>query len=209
MLRISTTISSYLNRSSQKVLWHSKIFPLEDRWYGNEKLINHRLNSSEMKKCLFTPDEWDTHLLYPVLSTGAASMQEKLVNYAREWLPGGRYWEPDDKTKAILQELQPSNDLCESILGLNDYLTTAIPNLHQMTRSNLIEVKKNRTMKWIDQLPEDHFETVVDYAVKRRKEVMKKYREEEAVRSKQRREKNGACKEEKRSTSTKSWEGEK
>ena len=52
-----------------------------------------------MKKCLFTPDEWDTNLLYPVLSTGAANMQEKLVNYARERLPGGWYWDLDDKLK--------------------------------------------------------------------------------------------------------------
>lgn len=70
----------------------------------------------------------------------------------------------------------------------NDYLTTAIPDMHQMTRSNLIEVKKNKTMQWIDKLPEDHFETVVNYAVKRRKQVMSEYKEEETVRSNQRRE---------------------
>ena len=170
----------------EALLANCKAFPSEDRLYGTEKLINHRLNSSEIKKRLFTPDEWDTHLLYPILSTGAANMQEKLENYAREWLPGGRFWDPDHKTKAILKELQPSNDLCESILGLNDYLTSAIPNMHQMTRSNLIEVKKNKTMQWMNHLPEDQFETVVDYAVKRRKDVMRECQEEERVRSEHR-----------------------
>ena len=101
-------------------------------------------------------------------------MQEKLENYAREQLAGGRFWDPDHKTKAILKELQHSNDLCELILGLNDYLTSAIPNMHQMTRSNLIEVK-NETMQWINHLPKDQFETVVDCAVKRRKDVMREY----------------------------------
>ena len=38
--------------------------------------------------------------------------------------------------------LEPSNDFCESMLGLNDYLTTAIPNLAQESRSNLVAVKK-------------------------------------------------------------------
>ena len=66
-------------------------------------------------------------------------MKEKLSKY-----PGGKYWEPDPDTKAVLQQLRPSNDLCESILGLNDSLSTAISNLHQLSHSNLIEVKKNQ-----------------------------------------------------------------
>ena len=53
-------------------------------------------------------------------------------------------WEPDEQVQDVLRELKPSNDACESILGLNDYLTTAIPNLHQMARSNLVQVKKTK-----------------------------------------------------------------
>lgn len=184
-LELQLFLQQLKRHSEEALLANCKVFPSEDRLYGNEKLINHRLNSSAIKKRLFSPDEWDASLLYPILSTGAASMQEKLENYVRERLPGGCYWDPDHKTTAILKELQPSNDLCESILGLNDYLTTTIPNLHQMTRSNLIEVK-NKTMQWMNHLPEDQFETVVDYAVKRRKDVMREYQEEERVRSKQR-----------------------
>ena len=93
-------------------------------------------------------------------------------------LPGGKYWEPDQCTKAVLQ---PSNDLCESILGLNDHLTTAIPNLHQL--SNLIQVKKNKTIEWFRQ------HSIVELAVRRSAEVAKRYKEEEAIRSLQRREK--------------------
>ena len=57
------------------------------------------------------------------------------------------------------------------MLGLNDYLTTAIPNLHQVARSNLIEVKKNKTVKWLDELPDDQQLTIIDLAVKRREAV--------------------------------------
>ena len=49
-----------------------------------------------------------------------------------------------------------------------------------MTRTNLIEVKKNKTMQWVNHLPKDELETVVDYAVKRRKDVMREYQEEES-----------------------------
>ena len=117
------------------MLADSKVFPSESRLYGKEKLINHSLNSLEVKKRLFTPDEWDTRLLYPIVSTCAANM---LVNYARKRLPGACYRDPDPKT---IKELQPSNDICESILGMNDYLTTTIPNLHQMTRSTVPSLK--------------------------------------------------------------------
>ena len=70
-------------------------------------------------------------------------MKDKLCNYAHSMLPGGKYWEADPAIEAVLRQLKPSNDLCESILGLNDYLTTAIPNLHQLSRSNLIQVKND------------------------------------------------------------------
>ena len=69
-------------------------------------------------------------------------MREKLSTYAEDQLPGGCYWEPNEELQKILLEIKPSNDACESILGLNDYLTTAIPNLHQMARSNIIQAKK-------------------------------------------------------------------
>ena len=103
-------------------------------------------------------------------------------------LPGGKYWDPEPAIKATLMKLKPSNDLCESILGLNDYLTTAIPNLHQMTRSNLIQVKKNKTIQWLNQLPHDQQRTIVKLAIQRRGEVAKHFREE-VLRSRQRHEK--------------------
>ena len=66
-------------------------------------------------------------------------MRKKLCSYAKDQLPGGLYWDADENVKDILRQLKPSNDVCESVLGLNDYLTTAIPNLHPMSRSNLVQ----------------------------------------------------------------------
>ena len=89
---------------------------------------------------IFTIDEWDSTLLYPLLTAGATEMKEKLCTYAKDQLPGGKYWEPEPAVEAVLRSIKPNNDLCESILGLNGYLTTALPNMHQMTCSNLIQV---------------------------------------------------------------------
>ena len=69
-------------------------------------------------------------------------MKEKLLTYARNQLPDGIYWDPEPEIKAILKTLKPNNDICESLLGLNDYLTTAIPNMHQISRSNLKRTKQ-------------------------------------------------------------------
>ena len=82
------------------------------------------------------------HDLYPEtarLSHGCKSMANKLITYAKDQLPDGRYWDPEPETKEILSQLEPNNDLCESILGLNDYLFTTIPNMDQLTRSNMVQ----------------------------------------------------------------------
>ena len=78
--------------------------------------------------------------------------------------------------------MRPSNDVCESIFGLND-LTTAIPNLHQMSRSNLVQAKKNKTLTWLYDLTEKEQLTVLDLAVKQRRCVFKECKDEEKERS--------------------------
>lgn len=95
-------------------------------------------------------------------------MERKLCDYTADHLPGGIYWNPDSGVKEILQELKPSNNLCESLLGLNDYLRKAIPNMQQVSRSNLIQVKKNKTVDWLHSLPSTKQERVVNLAVKRK-----------------------------------------
>lgn len=98
------------------------------------KVVNHRIctTNTAVYSRLFQADEWDSNLLYPHLELGVKSMEEKLSNYTANQLPGGKYWEPDGVVKTVLKDLKPNNDLCESILGLNDYLATAIPNMHKI-----------------------------------------------------------------------------
>ena len=111
-----------------------RVFKSEERLYGDDKKVNHRrhIKSKCVHDHLFVSTEWDETLLYPIISNGAAAMKSKLSTYAQNYLPGGIYWDPEPKIKEILAKLNPSNDLCESILGLNDYLNTAIPNMHQV-----------------------------------------------------------------------------
>ncbi len=86
-------------------------------------------------------------------------MKEKLVLYASSQLPGG---DPDPDVKSVLSNIKPTNDLCESILGLNDYLT---PNMKQLTRSTMVTVKKNKTMKWLQILPEAEQDNLTLFAM--------------------------------------------
>ena len=70
--------------------------------------------------------KWDTTLLLPRISATAASMREKFVFYKQDQLPGGKYWNPNEEVQAILKELKPQNNICESLLGLNNCLTTPL-----------------------------------------------------------------------------------
>lgn len=84
-------------------------------------------------------------------------MKEKLCMYAGSQLPGGAYkafqMKTDENTKKILQQLRPNNDICESILGLNDWNTGHILNIKQGTCSILVQLKRNHTLSWLDELP--------------------------------------------------------
>ena len=161
-----------------------KVFPSEECLYGDNKKVNHRLNPmyGPIEDRLFTNDELDSTLLFPLLTAGVAEMKEKLCTYAKDQLPGGKYWDPEPAVEEVLRSIKPNNDLCESILGLNDYLVTAIPDMHQMSRSNLIQVKKIKTLQWFHKLPEDQKSSIIHLAVRRRKEVMKQIKEEDILR---------------------------
>lgn len=148
------------------------VFKSEARLYDStNSKTNHRSHRKSNKMHMKLFKECNS-ALFPLLVSGTIKMKEKLSIYAQSNLPGGIYWEPSDpEIKKIMSEMKPSNDFCESILGLNDYLTTALPNLHQVARSNLIEVKKNKSLKWLDELPDDQQLTIIDLAVKRREAV--------------------------------------
>ena len=122
-----------------------EVFVSETRLYGADKKLNHRLHNTYdlVEKTVFSEDDDNTQL-YSLLASGATSMKDKLMSYAQNQLPGGKYWKPEPDVEAILKSLRPNNDVCESILGLNDYLSTALPNLHQMSKSNLVQAKKKR-----------------------------------------------------------------
>ena len=123
---------------------------------------------------LFTIPETEKSALERALLAGTAAMLDKLCSYAHNQLPGGEYWEPDPHTKDVLSKLDPSNDICESLLGLNDYLTTAVHNLDQAARSNMVQVKKNKTIKSLNSLPEDCQSSIMSLAIEERKSVARK-----------------------------------
>ena len=158
------------------------VFSSEKRIYETNSKVNHRLKSPFVYDALFKDLKVDASYLHSLLVKGATGMKEKLSSYAADQLPGGRYWNPDKQVKDVLCQLQPSNDICESILGLNDYLTSALPNLHQMSCSNLVQLKKNKTMTWLSEFPCEKQTAVIDIAVKRRRQVKQTYIEEQTAR---------------------------
>ena len=101
-----------------------EVFKSEKRLYGNSKEINHRLHKcmSTITDHLFTIPEYKKGILKELLVAGASTMLEKLCSYAQNQLPGGKYWAPEKAIRDVLRQLKPSNDVCESVLGLNDYI---------------------------------------------------------------------------------------
>lgn len=78
-----------------------RVFVSEERLYGSDKATNHRIRSKNESR-LFQPDDWDSSLLYPLLAAGTKTMKDKLSHYAKNQLPGGKYWEADPAVKTVL-----------------------------------------------------------------------------------------------------------
>ena len=51
-----------------------------------------------------------------------------------------------------------------------------------MARSNLVQVKKNKTMQWLHDLPDEEQLKVIDLAVEKRRSVRKEYKDEKELR---------------------------
>ena len=63
----------------------------------------------------------------------------------------------------------------KSTLGLNDYLTTRIPNLNQRSIPNLVEIKKNHSIMWLNSLDDTTQAKLINLATDLRQPVSKEY----------------------------------
>ena len=161
-----------------------KVFGSEPMLYCSGKL-NHRCHAENISiySHLLQPDTDNPSMDEMVLEKikhGASQMRAKLKSYAKDQLPGGRYWDPPSHISKILEQIEPSNDICESILGLNDWLQTAMPSASQLTKSNMIEAKKNKTMEWLNTLSTQRQEMTVAKAESLRNSVRETEREKQS-----------------------------
>ena len=125
-----------------------KVFTSKPRLYGENKLVNHRQHNVPVREKLYTNDDCDEEITFPLIQSSAAEMAQKLKTYKADH-PGGRFWSPSTRMREMLMDLEPTNDACESILGLNDWLQKITPNMAQTTVSAMVQTKKNATMPWL------------------------------------------------------------
>ena len=162
-----------------RLLDHStSVFTTEIRLHTDKKL-NHRIKTKFIYDSLFDTNNIDLETTFPRIRAASASMLNKLNDYKKDQLPGGRYWHPTNEDKALLNSLLPNNDICESILGLNDWLSTQKANLKQITKSTLVEVQKNKTMAWLKTLPETEKEKAINVSQMKRRIVESTIKEDE------------------------------
>ena len=93
-------------------------------------------------------------------------MALKLKNYKTDQLLGGTFWSPPPNVSEALKDLDPTNDACETILGLNDWLQKGTPNMSQRTVSAMVKTMKNGTVAWLSNQPQEMHKAIVDLARK-------------------------------------------
>ena len=90
------------------------------------------------------------------------------------------YWEPQEPVNDALSQLKPSNDICESILGLND---DCFIKCRPSFSVNFVSSEEEQD--WLDTLPQQKQESIVNLAVKEISDACKQEAKERASRRKQ------------------------
>ena len=144
----------------------SQVFQSEERLYNRDSGQNHRThtNYTAVRAKLYTENCFDEHLTIPLIKAAATEMGLKLKTYKADQLPGGKFWSPSHAISEALKDLDPTNDACESILGLNDWLQKGTPNMSQRTISAMVQTMKNGTMAWLSSQPDNKKDEIVDLA---------------------------------------------
>ena len=148
-----------------------QVFRSEKRLYSENVVPLADSHTAAVYKRMFTEDTWDDRVCQ-IVTKGTCEMRKKLHTYAKDYLPQGKYWDPSEGIQSILRKIKPSNDICESVLGLNDWLhhhnmTTA----NQITKRNIIEAKKNKSIPWLDSRTTQERSQILQMAADKRKEV--------------------------------------
>ena len=60
------------------------------------------------------------------------------------------------------------------------YIYTAIPNMHQVTYFNLVQLKKNETIQWLQQLQQSQQNEIIILAVANSRKTMASHRKDDA-----------------------------
>ena len=100
-------------------------------------------------------------------------MANKTRLYKADQLPGGKLWEPSESEKEVLCDIDPTNDVAESVLGLNDWLQKTTANLSQRSVTNMVEVMKNGTMPWFARQAKEFKDNIFKLARARVNEIKK------------------------------------
>ena len=158
------------------------VFVSELNLYENNIKLNHRLHKQYLpvREVLYDCATVDTNqaLLFNMIHKVGNSMAEKLKAYKKDHLPGGKYFNPDRKTCAVLSSLAPHNDLTESVFGMNDWLTTILPNMAQSTKTVLIEFSYNKTINWLHKHEKAEKQNLIALAQRRGQAVFKEKQQE-------------------------------
>ena len=154
------------------------VFSSEPRLYSESVKFNHctQVSYVAVRKELYDPVHGissNEALLLELAGAVAQAMRNKLSSYKCDHLPGGKYFSPDENMKSILSVLLPHNDIAESVFGLNDWLTSTVPNMQQATRSVMIEFSYNKTMEWLKSQTADQKELLISLAQSRQREFEK------------------------------------
>ena len=102
----------------------------------------------------------------------------KLVSSAfKEHLPGGKYNNPSDILKEKSKAVIPHNKLSERVFGMLDNFISFRPNASTITNEAFIMFAFNKTSEWLENLPQEEKNKILQMCVTEGRELRKKFQD--------------------------------
>lgn len=102
----------------------------------------------------------------------------KLVSSAfQEHLPGGKYNNPSDILKQKSKAVIAHNKLSERVFGMLDNFISSRPNACTITNEAFIMFAFNRTSEWLENLPQEEKNKILQMSVTEERELRNKFQD--------------------------------
>ncbi|KAK3106600.1 hypothetical protein FSP39_023288 [Pinctada imbricata] len=129
-----------------------------------------------LKKLLEGHNSLD-EIALPLFQHIATAIRGLFLRMIPEHLPGGKFWDPSEELLDETKSVKSHNKMPEFVFGQLDHLISFRPNASLLANESFIMYSFNKTGKWLESLPEEEKERLLNESLKEGRELRKTFKD--------------------------------